>query len=52
MTFSGVPEYVEEGISVGIDVKNNKPLIVINIKSAKLEGIDFNSQLLKIAKIL
>ena len=52
MTFSGVPKYIEDGASVGIDIKGDKPLIVINLNSAKAEGVDFNSQLLKLAKIL
>ena len=52
MTFSSVPEYVNEGLSVGIGLKGGKPQILINLDAAKLEGLDFSSQLLKLAKII
>lgn len=52
LTLTGVPEYVQQGISVGIGTKAGKPQILINLKSARLEHADFNSQLLKIARIV
>lgn len=52
LTFTGVPDYVREGISVGIDIKGEKPDILINLKASKLEGADFSSQLLKISTII
>ena len=52
MTLTGVPEYVESGLSVGIGTKGQKPLIIINITAAKAEGVDFNSQLLKLARVI
>lgn len=51
-TMTGVPEYVNAGISVGLSAKGDKPQILINLNSAKAEGINFNSQLLKLAKII
>lgn len=51
-TTTGVPEYVNAGISVGIGTKSEKPQILINLNSARAEGINFNSQLLKLAKII
>jgi len=51
-SMTGVPEYVNEGISIGVGVKGDKPQILINLNSAKAEGINFNSQLLKLAKII
>lgn len=52
MTFTGVPEYVPLGITVGTGIKGGKPRILINIKAAKAEGVNFNSQLLKLATII
>lgn len=52
LTFTGVPDYVEAGVSVGIDTKGDRPLIIINLTSAKAEGSDFNAQFLKLAKVV
>ena len=52
LTLTGVPEYVQAGLSVGIGTKAGKPQILINLKAAKLEHADFNSQFLKIGKIV
>lgn len=52
MTLTGVPDYVESGLAVGVGVKGEKPLIIINLKAAKAEGADFSSQLLKLAKVI
>lgn len=51
-TFTGVPDYVEEGIAVGIGTRGGKPRIHINLDAAKAEGADFDSRLLKLAKII
>jgi hypothetical protein len=51
-TFTGVPEYVGSGIISGIDIKGESPQILINLTSAKSAMVDFNSQLLKLSKIL
>jgi hypothetical protein len=52
ITLTGVPDYVESGLSVGIGVKGGKPQIMINLSAAKAEGIDFNSKLLNLAKVV
>lgn len=52
ISMTGIIEQVNSGISIGIGAKGDKPLIIINLESAKLEGIDFSSQLLKLAKII
>jgi hypothetical protein len=51
LTFTGVPEYVERGISTGVGLKGNKPQILINLPASKAEGIEYTSQLLKLAKV-
>ena len=52
MSFSLIPKYVDDGISVAIDIKGEKPQIVINLNSAQKEGVNFSSQLLKLSKIV
>jgi hypothetical protein len=51
-TITGVPEYVSSGISVSIDVRNDRPLIVINIPGSKAEGSSFPAQLLQLARVV
>lgn len=52
MTLASVPDYVESGLSVGIGIKGEKPLIIINLPAAKAEGVNFDSELLKLAKVV
>ncbi len=52
MTFTGVPEYSEDGIGISIGVKGNNPQIIINLNAAQLEGCDFSSKLLNLARII
>jgi hypothetical protein len=51
-TLTGVPDYVKSGLAVGIGLREEKPLIIINLPAAKAEGADFSSQLLKLAKVI
>lgn len=51
-TFTGVPGYVEAGVAVGIGSKGESPRILINLSAARAEGVEFNSQLLKLAKVI
>ena len=51
-TLTGVPDYVESGLAVGIGIKGEKPRIIINWPAAKAEGASFRSQLLKLASVI
>jgi hypothetical protein len=51
-SLTGVADYVDKGVAVGIGAKGDRPEIIINLAAAKAEGINFNSQLLKLAKII
>ncbi len=48
-TLTGVPEYVQAGLAVGIGLAHESPKILINLAAARAEGADFSSQLLKLA---
>jgi hypothetical protein len=49
---TGVAEYIQSGAAVSIGIKGDRPEIVVNLPVAKAEGMDFDSQLLKLAKII
>jgi hypothetical protein len=51
-TLTGVPEFVEKGIALSIALRAERPLILIHLAAARAEGADFNSQLLKLARVL
>ena len=52
LTITGVPEYVESGLAVGLELKGDSPKIIVNLSSAKAENADFSSNLLKLARIV
>ena len=47
-----MPEYVEAGVSVGIGIRRDRPLIIVNLAQARAEGTAFSSQLLALARIV
>jgi hypothetical protein len=51
-TLTGVPQYVEAGLAVGLDSKGDRPQILINLAAARAEGADFDAQLLKLARLV
>lgn len=51
-SFGSVASDVGKGLSVGLATRKEKPLIVVNLPAAKAEGSDFESSLLKLAKVL
>jgi hypothetical protein len=52
ITLTGVEEYVEQGLSIGIALKEKKPWPVINLPAARAEGADFDSKLLNLSKVI
>lgn len=51
-TLTGVPRYVETGCAIGVDMKGDRPEIVINLAASRAEGADLNAQLLKLARVV
>jgi len=51
-TLTGVPEYVDQGIALGLSLRAERPLIVIHVAAARAEGADIDSQLLKLARVV
>jgi hypothetical protein len=52
LSVTGVPHYVEEGLSVGADLRGNRAQLVINLTAARAEGADLPAQVLKLARIV
>lgn len=52
ITFSAVPRYLFLGLTLGIDQQGERPVIMINMASAREIGADFSAQLLRLARIL
>jgi hypothetical protein len=48
-TTTGVPEYVEKGLAIGVGIERDKTRIHINRASCKSEGSEFDASLLQIA---
>jgi hypothetical protein len=52
LSMGGREDHVTKGASVGVFVVDAKPTIYINLPSAKSEGADFGSDLLRLAKVI
>jgi hypothetical protein len=50
-TMTGVPRYVPLGITVSVRLQGDRPRLLINVESARLEGADFSAELLKLAQV-
>jgi hypothetical protein len=49
--FTGVSEYVDEGIPLGVARRGGKAAILVNLPAARRAGADLSSQLLHIAEV-
>lgn len=52
LSFTGSPEFVTSGVSIGFGNDSGKPVIWVNIPAAKSEGADLDVALLRVAKIV
>lgn len=51
-TITVIARYLEGGVAIGLRVRSDKPVIVVNPIAAKAEGSDLTGQLLKVATII
>jgi hypothetical protein len=51
-SFTGVPEFVDKGIAVGIGLQRERAQILINLVAARAEGAEFGAQLLNLARVI
>ncbi len=52
LTLTGYPEYAEQGTTIGLGIKDDKPEIIINTIVAKEIGADFSADILKLARVI
>ena len=52
LSMTGVIDYLDSGIALGVGIHQDKPQIIVNLSEAKAEGADFSSKLLRLAKII
>jgi hypothetical protein len=52
ITLTGLPAFVDDGLAVGIDLQGEKPRLLVNLAAATAEGAEFESRLLKLARIV
>jgi hypothetical protein len=51
-TITVIARYLEGGVAIGLRVRNDRPVIVVNPLAAKAEGSDLTGQLLKVATLI
>ena len=51
-TWSSVSEYVGKGLSLGVGIQGDDPIILVNLAAARAEGADLSSQVLKLARVV
>jgi len=51
-TITVVEGYVEAGVAIGLRVRNDKPVIAVNLGAAKAEGSDLTAQLLRFSIVI
>lgn len=51
-TFTGIPDYVERGCSVGITARGGRLSLLINLTACHAEGSKFDPQLLRMAQTI
>ena len=51
-TTTGIPDFVRQGVAVGIGQRRGKPQIYINLEASKSEGSEFDASLLRIATVV
>jgi hypothetical protein len=52
LTITGIPEYKKYYFSIILDIENQKPSIVLNLKTSQAEGAEFNPQFLRLTKVV
>jgi len=51
-SMTGVPDYVQAGVAVGIGERRGRPQILINLPASREEGSEFDASLLRISTVI
>lgn len=52
LSITGNPDFVTQGVTLGIGMEAAKPKIFLNLTSSKAEGADWNPAILKVAETM
>jgi hypothetical protein len=52
LTLTGVPDYVGAGLSIGLDLRQDRPRILVNLEASLAEGADLAAPLLDLATVV
>jgi len=50
LSVTNVASFVEQGVTLGIEMENNKPKVLLNLTSSESEGLNWDPKILKISK--
>lgn len=51
-TLTGVQEYMDEGVCLGLGLRGGRPEILVNLEGCRSVGMDLSSELLKLATVV
>ena len=52
LSSTGVPEYVDAGIAIGISLRGERPEILVNLDASLAEGARLSSELLQLSRVV
>lgn len=52
LTIAGSLPYVSNGVVLGFDLVSGRPKLVINLTSARKQGLEFRAELLRLARVI
>jgi hypothetical protein len=52
VTLTGMPEYVEAGVAIGIGERGGRPLIRVNLDASRAQGASLAAELLAISDVV
>ncbi|MEX2206519.1 MAG: YfiR family protein [Myxococcota bacterium] len=52
LSVTNVASFVERGVTLGIELENNKPKVLLNLTSSESEGLNWDPKILKISRTI
>ena len=52
LSVTNVASFVERGVTLGIEMENNKPQVLLNLTSSESEGLNWDPKILKISRTI
>ena len=52
LSVTNVTSFVERGVTLGIEMENNKPKVLLNLTSSESEGLNWDPKILKISRTI